>query len=828
MSKELEANTTLSHYRIISKIGAGGMGEVYAAQDTKLDRKVAIKFLHEEFSKDAEKLDRFIQEAKAASALNHPNILTVYEIGEVDDKNYIATELIDGQTLREHLSSKEALPLNKILKIGVQVAEALSAAHQAGIIHRDVKPENIMLRKDGYAKVLDFGLAKLTERQTPELVDSESPTRFVIKTDSGVVMGTAIYMSPEQARGWRLDARTDIFSFGVVLFEMVTGHLPFAGSNSAEIVASLLSDKESPPLARFSREAPAELERIVLKALRKDRDERYQTSKDLLLDLQRLQRDLQFAKELEHSTQSKLNDRVNTKELATRIAERRSTFRESDPKAPFLKNRKLVAAATLISIIFLTVAGYFYVSRARAKPISSIAVLPFINTNNDPDLEYLANGITDNIIERLSLLPELRVMAHSAVILYKGQTIDVRTVGRDLAVEAVLTGRVVKRNDMITINLELVNATDSSYIWGEQYDRKVADLLTIQREIPVDISEKLRMRLAGEMKEQLARSYTSNHEAYELYLKGRYSWEKWTHEGSRQAVVFYEEALKRDPNYALAYSGLADAYIYVTGVGPHVSQKEAHRRAREAATKALALDPTLGEAHASLADVLLYDDWDFAGAETEFKKAIELSPNSAKAHHLYSHLLLQLGRTEESLAESRILLQLDPLSETSIRHLAYHYLYSRQYDEAIPQFQKDLETYPSAPPRARVQLGDAYYFKGMFREAVAEYFKAEALGGSKPENIEALKNAFSKFGVRGFFEEKIKQLKAGSQTEQDIVAIAEFYARLGEKDQAFEWLEKAYALHADGLVRLKEELAYDSIRSDPRFQDLVRRVGLPP
>jgi serine/threonine protein kinase len=383
MSEQLPSNCEISHYRIVSKLGAGGMGEVYLAEDTKLGRKVAIKLLNEEFSRDASKLKRFTQEAKAASALNHPNILTVYEIGEVEGKNYIATELIDGQTVREHLSYKESLQLNTILKIGVQVAEALWAAHQAGIIHRDIKPENIMLRKDRYAKVLDFGLAKLTEQHTPDLVDPEASTRFVVKTDPGVVMGTAIYMSPEQARGLEVDARTDIFSLGVVLYELVAGRLPFEGSTSTEILASILSDRESPPLARYSREVPPELERIVSKALRKDRDERYQTSKDLLLDLQSLQQDLEFAKKLEHSAPPKLHDGAHTQEHArTSVTESpHSTLRVTGLGTTFLRKRNLIGAATLLSIAVLTMAGYFYFTRARTKAISSVAVLPFANVN---------------------------------------------------------------------------------------------------------------------------------------------------------------------------------------------------------------------------------------------------------------------------------------------------------------------------------------------------------------------------------------------------------------------------------------------------------------
>lgn len=366
---------------------------------------------------------------------------------------------------------------------------------------------------------------------------------------------------------------------------------------------------------------------------------------------------------------------------------------------------------------------------------------------------------------------------------------------------------------------------DNSHIWGEKYDRKLSELLALQREIPLDVSEKLRLKLSGESKERLTRAHTGNAEAYQLYLKGRYSWEKWTPDGSKQAVGYFEEAIKRDPNYALAYAGLADAYVFGSGVGPEVPQKEAHRRAREAATKALSLDPQLGEAHAALAEVLLYDDWDFAGAERELKQAIELNPNYAEGHHEYSHLLLLLGRIDESFVESKKLLELDPVSETPIGHLGYHYLYARQYDEAIQQFQKDLQLYPDVVSHG--QLAEAYYQKGMFSDAVEEYLKGLAQSGFTADKIAELRKASARSGIKGFYQTLLEQSKAGPQTEQDHVSIAELYARLGEKGRAFEWLEKAFAEHADGLVRLKEEVGFDNLRSDPRYADLLRRVGLP-
>lgn len=462
-----------------------------------------------------------------------------------------------------------------------------------------------------------------------------------------------------------------------------------------------------------------------------------------------------------------------------------------------------------------------------APTISSIAVLPFSNASSDPDTDFISDGITDNIIERLSQLPNFKVMSHTAVFHYKGRTIDPRAIGNELGVEAVLTGRLMKRNDALIINLELVNAKDNSHIWGEQYDRKLSEFLALQREIPLDVSDKLRLKLSGDSKERLTHAHTDSAEAYQLYLKGRFAWEKWSLEGAKQAVAFFEEAIRKDPNYALAYAGLADAYMFGAGAGAGLPQKEAHRRAREAATKALSIDSQLGEARAALAEVLLHDDWDFAGAEREFKRAIELNPSYAEGYHQYSHLLLLLGRINESFILSTKFLELDPVSLAPSVHLAYHYLYARQYDEAIQQYQKDLQLYRDAPPVVHTRLGDAYYQKDMFREAVEEYLKTLTLEGFASDRIAALREAFDKGGIKAYLQKRVKQLNAAAQTEPEYVIIAALHARLGEKDQSFEWLEKAYAAHSDELVRLKEEVGFDNLRSDPRYADLLRRIGLP-
>ena len=585
------------------------MGEVYLAQDTKLDRKVAIKFLHEEFSKDADKLGRFIQEAKAASALNHPNILTVYEIGEVDGKNYIATELIDGQTLREHLSHKESLQLNQILKIGVQVSEALSAAHQAGIIHRDIKPENIMLRKDGYAKVLDFGLAKLSEPRPVGVATgsggSEDATRVQVNTTPGMVMGTVSYMSPEQARGKETDARTDIWSLGVVLYEMLAGKVPFTGETINHTIVSIL---EKEPL--LLEHVPAELQRIVRKSMTKDVDMRYQSARDLLIDLKNLRRDLDIQGELERSV---VPNRAATTESAnenqTQVYGSGSVAATSSGQGAAThsvqtssssleyavtqaKSHKLATAiiGVLLVGVILTVGYFAFVSRGgSAKQISSIAVMPFVNESGNADVEYLSDGMTETLIKSLSQLPNLAVKSRSTVFYYKGKETSPKKIGEELNVQAVLLGRVVQRGDDLKLNLELVNTQTQDVIWSEQYQRKQSDLVSLQSEIAKDVSTKLKIKLSGVDEAKVTRTLTANPDAYQSYLKGRYYWNRRTAENIKKAIEQFKSATDRDPNYALAYAGLADCYVVLNEyAGTPLSETAPQTKAY--AERAIAID----------------------------------------------------------------------------------------------------------------------------------------------------------------------------------------------------------------------------------------------
>ncbi|MFN2530691.1 MAG: protein kinase [Pyrinomonadaceae bacterium] len=821
MNNELSENSTLSHYRIISKLGAGGMGEVYLAQDLKLDRKVALKILPSEVAADESRMRRFVQEARSASALNHPNIITIHEIDETESHNFIATEFIEGETLRERIR-RGPITISEVLDVATQVAGALSAAHAAGIIHRDIKPENIMLRHDGIVKVLDFGLAKLSEQVTG-VVDTEAATLAVAKTDAGAVLGTTNYMSPEQARGLQVDSRTDIFSLGASIYETIAGHLPFEGRNPNETLASILNDKEAPPLARYATSVPPELERIVAKALRKSRDERYQTTKDLLLDLKALWRELEFQATLERS--------FNQKETAVATAAQATVDTSQERyKTPRRINRR--SAVVIISILILAVAvvGFGIFSRAikTGSAIESVAVLPFENQNQDPNTDYLSDGVTESIINSLTQLPDLKVIARSSVFRYKGQQTDPFAAGKELGVQAVLTGRIMQRNDDLTISTELLDVRDNKQLWGEHYNRKFADLLGVQRDIASEITSNLRLRLSGGDTSRVTKHYTDDTEAYQLYLKGRFFINKRTQADLMKAIDYFHQAIAKDSNNALAYTGLSDAYTALVFPLSAVAPQEAMPKAKDAAMQALAIDNTLGEAHNSLAYEKFFYEWDGAGAEQEFKRAIELNSNSADAHHGYSHYLMSHHRIDESFVESKRAQELSPIDLIITIHLGWHYLYARQYNEAIEQLNKVIEmdqNYAQAYP----WLGLAYEQQKRYPEAISAFEKATELfpGGS----TQAAADLAHAYAVSGKKTEALKILadlqRVGTDKYVSEYHIAVIYAGLGQKDEAFNWLEKAYAERSEWMVNLSVDQRFDDLHSDPRFKALVRRVGLP-
>jgi len=840
MNKDLSANTTLSHYRILSKIGAGGMGEVYLAQDTKLDRKVALKVLPSDVAANQDRMRRFVQEARTASALNHPNIITIYEIDQTESGHFIATELIDGETLRQRMKNAP-MKLGEVLDVAIQTASALSAAHAANIVHRDIKPENVMLRSDGIVKVLDFGLAKLTERLPPDSVDTEAPTSF--KTDPGTVLGTAAYMSPEQARGLKVDARTDGWSLGVVLYEMVAGCLPFEGATTSEMLASILNEKEPPPMARFARDVPAELERIVEKALRKDREERYQTAKDMLLDLRRLKQKLEVDAEIERTMplesrgatgeakpssgqEAVLTAQASAAPMAT--AESARTRSSAEYFVTEIKKHKPGAAAILAAIILLSVAGiayyFFYGRSVSLTPIDSIAVLPFANTSGDPNTEYLSDGITESIISSLSQLSQLRVMARSTVFSYKGKDVDPRKVGHDLGVRAVLTGRLIQQGDNLTIRTELVNVADGTELWGQQYNRKLTDVFAVQEEMAKEISEKLRLKLTSTEQQQLAKRPTENLKAFQYYMQGRAYTNRRTREDLLTAIHYDEKALEEDQNYALAYAGLADAYANL-GIRGYIAPGEGRRKAEEAARRALALDENLAEAHVALGEAyVVFAPYNFSLGDRELRRAIELNPSLALARQLLGFSLLLQGRLDEGLEGMLKARELDPLSPIIARGVALCYHLKRDYGRALELLRQANELGPAFTTQWEIGM---YVQNRLFNEALAGLEQAKRERKNDPILIYDTGMVYAAQGKQAEALQIIKELEqmSGASLSQ-AHWIAKTYAALNEKELALTWLERGLAAGAIGGF-YKDEPVWDPLRSDPRFADLLRRMGIP-
>jgi serine/threonine-protein kinase len=809
------------------------MGEVYLAQDRKLDRKVALKILPAEVATDETRMRRFVQEAKAASALNHPNIITIYEIEHIDSVNFIATEFIDGDTLRPRM--KAGMKLGEILEIAIQVASALAAAHAAGIIHRDIKPENIMVRSDGYIKVVDFGLAKPTEPRS-SLSDPDAPTKAMVHTSAGIVMGTAVYMSPEQAKGAKVDGRTDLWSLGAVLYEMMTGRVPFFGETPTETI-SLILQKEPAPLTRYAHEVPAELERIVHKALTKNCEERYQSAKDLLIDLRNLRRKLEVDAEINRTVSLQPptppigsdQSEFTASGAATATAGGRATASNVEYIASAIKHHKLAALFAAVVLALAAVALIAYLpSRSVEASIDSIAVLPFENRSADAETEYLSDGLAESLIYRLSQLPNLRVTPTSVALRYKDKQTDAVKAGNELGVSAVLLGRIIQHGDNLTISAELVDVRHNKLLWGEQYDRKMADLLATQREIAREIVDKLKLKVSGEEK-GLAKHYTESNEAYQLYLRGRFYWNKRTEEGMLKSLDYYQQAIQSDPNFALAYSGLADAYdlLGAPDASGTLEPNEAMPKAKAAALKALEIDDTLAEPHVSLAHVKYYYDHDFATAEHEYQRAVQLNPNYSTAPQWYSVFLMSVGRFDEAVAQARRAQELDPLSLPINMTYGWVLLTARRNDESVEQLRKTLEMDPNFV-LAHHRLGLVYEQQGKYQEAIAEFQQLINLTAGKPLGTLGLAHVYAMSGKKAEAQKTLAELlELSKQRYVSPAHIATIYAALGDKDQAFAWLEKAYEGNDGILVRLKVDSRFDSLRNDPRFAELVKRIGLP-
>jgi serine/threonine protein kinase/tetratricopeptide (TPR) repeat protein len=759
----LSAGDKLGPYEILASIGAGGMGEVYRAQDSRLNRDVAIKVSGEQFS------ERFESEAKAIAALNHPNICQIYDVGP----NYLIMEYVDGLPIVD-CEQPQALPPVEALRLARQIAAALEAAHGKGIIHRDLKPANILATSGGVVKLLDFGLAKQSHGS---LTEDETQTMGV--TQVGTIMGTPAYMSPEQAEGKPADARSDIFSFGAVLYEMLAGRRAFPGGSSAATIGAIVH-KNPDPL-----KAPPALEAIVRRCLSKSPDGRFQSATDL-----------------------------------------RRALEEASTRGISRIKRRTIALTVAVSLLVIGSAGLFIYLKGSKTSIDSIAVLPLENRSNDPDADYISDGVTESINNSLARLPSLRVIPHSVASHYKGKAMDVQKVGDDLRVQAVLTGDVRQRGDDLTIDVELDDVRNGKQLWGERYNRKLADLLAVQNEIAREVSQRLRSQLSVEDQRKLTKGSTDNPEAYQLYLKGKYYTNKLSKDGFGKGIGYFNQAIALDPNYGLAYSGLA--YNYINQDDWFMPPNEAGPKARDAARKALAIDESDAGAHLSQAIETHWYEWNWAGAESEFKRAIELNPNNSEALGYYSWFLAPMGRKDEALAQAKRSQQADPLSTMANLFVGSVLVFNRQWDPAIEQLRSAIELDPTFW-FDHCFLGRAYEQKGRLPEAIAEFQRALELEKDNAETWSSLGHAYALSGNRAEAQKMLDHLKElSAHTWVAPYNVAVIYAGLGEKDQAFAWLDRAYKDRSYYLaVYLTTDARMDSLRSDPRFGELHRRVGLP-
>ena len=796
---ELEAGASIDHYHFDSLLGVGGMGQGYLAEDTTLGRKVALKLLPANYTRDESRLRRFQQEARAASALNHPNILTIHELGNVGGQQFIATEFVEGETLRERLN-RAALSLAETLDVAVQIAGALGAAHKAGIVQRDIKPENIMLRHDGYVKVLDFGLAKLTEQQEPG-VQTRVPENVDIS--SGLVMGTVKYMSPEQARGQPVDPRSDIFSFGVVLYEMIAGHPPFACKNTNELISAILTEEPSP-----LTEVPDQIQRIISMALRKKTGDRYQTIEDVLADLKMLREDKEFTHAgAQHQRGRSAGSAFSTREVSPISTATTITHVVSGIK----RHWNALAVGFVASVILLAGGGYrYFFSRSTI----AIAVMPFSNNSGDPKLDYLSDGLSGDLIERHENVQGLDVKALSTVVRYKSA--DPREIGQKLDVGKVLFGRLSKTGEELTLEVELVDSRNENHIWRQKYQKKLSDVIVLRSELAQELVRKLNVPITDKTGKNLAKSDTKNFDAYLAYQAGVHLARKLTASDIKAAIESFTQAIQKDPEYARAYAAIATAHISLTLCCD--GRPSELIKAKEAARKAVELDDNLAEAHSALADVIYEYDWNWAEAEKEFQRALELDPNSAVAHGQYGDFLGRMGRSDEAAIHIDRAAELAPFEPFFVARVSS----SKDPEKALKQVLYAISLEPEFS-FSHSNAAQVYRERKEYPKAIAEAQQAKVLSPDQTWSDQILsriyKDAEKPEASRAILEQLLQR---SNETFVPPYHIAMVYKQLGDKEHALEWLERAYAIRDPKMPYMKTMGWNDS-----RFQDIMSRMNFP-
>jgi serine/threonine protein kinase/tetratricopeptide (TPR) repeat protein len=792
--KELTRGTTFaSRYEVIEELGKGGMGKVYRVEDKKIKEELALKLIKPEIAADKKTIERFGNELKFARQIAHRNVCKMYDLSEAEGTHYITMEYVPGEDLKSFIRRAGPLSAGKTIYIAKQVCAGLAEAHRLGVVHRDLKPQNVMIDKEGNVRIMDFGIARSLKAKGV--------------TGAGVMIGTPEYMSPEQAEAKEVGKRSDIYSLGVILYEMVSGKVPFEGETPLSIAMRHKSEAPTDP-KELNSQISDDLSSLILKCLEKDKEKRFQSAEEVRSELERIEKGIPTT-EIEIPKRKPITSREIT--------------------VTFGLKKLLIPALVVVAIIIAAVIIWQVLPQREAVPpptgMHSIAVLPFEDLSPQKDQEYLCDGLAEELINRLTNIERVKVPARTSAFSFKGKELGIQDIGKELKVEMLLEGSIRKADNRLRIQVQLVNVADGYPVWSQKYERNMEDIFALQDEISLAIVDNLKIKLLGDEKERIVKHHTENIEAYNLYLQGRYFWNQRTREGLRKSVDYFKQAIEIDPDYALAYSGLADSYI-TAGDYLYLPPKEAFSEARAAALKALELDKNLAEAYNALAAIKKYYDWDWQGAEREHKRALELNPNYPTAHQWYAEFLAAMGRFDEALAEVKRAQELDPLAPIKYFSEAFIHWLARQYDQAIERCEKALELDPDFFIVFEY-LALSYYHKGMYDEFMLNRPKSMAHAGISPKEIEEFRNVYEKSGIRAGIQSELNHLKKLS--EQHYVSpfyFADSYALLDEKDQAFEWLEKACEERSPMLVYLRNHPDFDNLRSDPRFKVLLKKIGL--